>query len=909
MVPPFLQPHQNLQSAVGNAPLSSKHPTQLPTTDCVLSIIPLMGGQPSDAPALSPPSPLQQGGQSSNAPALSPPSPLPQGGQPIALVLSPSSPPPQDGQPSYAPGLSPSSSTLLLCPSDSTLSICHLNSQSAVKTARFQNNPVLRNSARTFCSDGHKTWHDWRSLGNKANIVLMGSPGSGKTTTARLLAQQLGKSALDVDDHHLEPYWGTSVANKLKAVGDKAFIEEEGKAVLNFTLPEDTIIALTGSNPLHAKSMQKMAQSGVVVFLDVSRDTIMRRLNVMKVDRIVGQRTGAAMAQILDYRQEFYERWYDLRVIVEDGESPESIADKVSEAVAHFSQDEGFVSSRGGADDIPRSYVSFLEAVLQGLAPDGGLFVKSKHQPRFTLGQLRRLLDLDYRERSLRVLEKWIHPLDLKPQEIRSFLYKSYKANLFTSPQVAPIKKLVNNHYTLELFHGPTASFKDAALQLMPLFFAKAMATCSDVSKYLIVVATSGDTGGAVLDGFSRHAEGCRVGVLVLYPRQGISQIQHHQMTTMAGRNIKVIGVDGDFDFCQSAIKQVFSDVQLNTWMKEHLDCRMSAANSINWGRLLPQVLYHISGYLEMARMGHIRLGDQVDWCVPTGNFGNILSAYYAKEMGLPVRKLICASNTNHVLTDFITKGVYVLSGRTVQRTASPSIDILRSSNLERLLFHLAGENPRTVRDFYATLHREGVAAAPKEQIPPLKRSVLCCVSSHRATFPICTLLSRQIPPHKRSVLCCVYFIVTADSAPKEVWEAMQEQFLAAYATEADCEDIMLSTFRATGYMMDPHTSVGRAVACHVGDPRVPTVISGTAHFAKFIDNILPFFHMGLTAPHNHDAMSVSELMEQAEGLARVPSMHPSLQAMVDKPVVHRQQLPADYDVIAEAIADFAAQL
>ena len=156
---------------------------------------------------------------------------------------------------------------------------------------------------------------------------------------------------------------------------------------------------------------------------------------------------------------------------------------QVADAVDHFTFDEGFVSSRGGADDIPRSYVSFLEAVLKGLAPDGGLYVKSKHQPHFTARELRRLVELDFRERSLRVLEKWIHPLDLRPQEIRKFLYKSYKPNLFGGPEIAPIRKLVKNHYTLELFHGPTASFKDAALQLMPRFFVKAMNTCSDVSK------------------------------------------------------------------------------------------------------------------------------------------------------------------------------------------------------------------------------------------------------------------------------------------------------------------------------------------------------------------------------------------------------------------------------------------
>ncbi|KAK7102950.1 threonine synthase-like 1 [Littorina saxatilis] len=719
--------------------------------------------------------------------------------------------------------------------------------------ANFLVRQVLWQNARTLTADGRKTWEDWRSLGEKANIVLIGSPGCGKTSTGRMLGEKLGMPVLDVDDHCLEPTWGCTVGAKLKEVGDLHFIEEEGKAVLNYTMPEAFVISTTGSNPFHAKAMLKLSQSGLVVFLDVSKDTVIRRLNKMKIDRIVGQNSAITMSQILDYRQEFYERWYDIRVIVEENEEVESIATKVSKAVDQFSNAEGFVSSRGNADDIPRGYVSFLDTVLQGLAPDGGLYVKSKHQPKFTPGELRRLVELDFRERSIRILEQWTHPLDLRPQEIRSFVYKSYKPHLFTCPEVAPVRRLVHNHYTLELFHGPTASFKDAALQLMPRFFVKAMNTCSDVSKYLIVVATSGDTGGAVLDGFRRHAEGARVGVLVLYPLKGISKIQHHQMTTMEGSNIKVVGVDSDFDFCQTLIKQVFSDEKLGEALKETLDCRLSAANSINWGRLLPQVVSHISGYLEMVRMGQIPFGQPVDLCVPTGNFGNILSAYYAKEMGIPVRRLICASNTNHVLTDFIRNGVYSLQGQTLQRTASPSIDILQSSNLERLLFHLSGEDPKTVRDFYTKLHREGVAAAPKN-----------------------------------------------------VWESIHKQFLAGYATEQDCKDITLSTFRATGYMMDPHTAVGRAVACHVGDPNMPTIISGTAHFAKFIDKILPFFRIG---QQNHDSLTVGELINEAEALARQPVRHPYLEDMVNKPVVHHDQLPCDYDEIAKAIYDFAAQL
>lgn len=314
-------------------------------------------------------------------------------------------------------------------------------------------------------------------------------------------------------------------------------------------------------------------------------------------------------------------------------------------------------------------------------------------------------------------------------------------------------------------------------------------------------------------------------------------------------------GVDSDFDFCQSVIKQIFSDGELEKWLKTNLDCRLSAANSINWGRLLPQIVCHVSSYLEMVKMGHINFGEPVKLCIPTGNFGNILGAYYAKMMGIPMKRLICASNTNHVLTDFLRKGVYALQGRTLTRTNSPSIDILQSSNLERLLFHLSGEDANTVRQFYKTLHAEKVAAVPNN-----------------------------------------------------VWEAMQQQFLAGFATEEECKKVTLETFRTTGYMMDPHTTVGRAVALRVGDSVTPTIISGTAHFAKFVDKILPLFDEEPDTA-NYDSLSVKELMERAEGLSRQPRVHPYLEAMVNKPVIHRDQLPADYNAITKAITDFAQKL
>lgn len=305
-------------------------------------------------------------------------------------------------------------------------------------------------------------------------------------------------------------------------------------------------------------------------------------------------------------------------------------------------------------------------------------------------------MELPYQERASRILEAWTHPSDIHPSRLQDMIDKAYKN--FGHKDIAPVKKLDDNIYILELFHGPTASFKDLALQLMPQIFDEAVAMVNRDSlrkgvleiRYLVLVATSGDTGSAVLEGFL----GCHnVSVMVLFPVKGVSTIQKRQMTSMSGGNVKVIGVQGDFDFCQTTIKSIFNDKEFleHLWAKYRY--KLSAANSINWGRLLPQIVYHASGYLDLVKSGEVAMGDHVDLCVPTGNFGNILAAFYIKEMGLPFHSLICASNTNNVLTDFFTTGTYDLQSRKHISSISPSIDILKSSNLERFLYHLSQDS------------------------------------------------------------------------------------------------------------------------------------------------------------------------------------------------------------------------
>ena len=300
------------------------------------------------------------------------------------------------------------------------------------------------------------------------------------------------------------------------------------------------------------------------------------------------------------------------------------------------------------------------------------------------------LLPLSYQERAVAILSRWISPDELSTAELSQMVADAYTGfgHCEDAAAVAPVVHLEDSHYILELFHGPTASFKDLALQLTPRLFHRA---AQDVStEYMILVATSGDTGSAALEGFG----GVGINTMVLYPNEGVSDIQRAQMCSTPLGSTHTIGVDGDFDWCQTAVKTLFNDTELAAELEADYGVTLSAANSINWGRLLPQVVYHSSAYLDLVNAGAAELGEPVDVCVPCGNFGNILAAVYAKAMGVPFRDFTVAANKNNVLSDFVTTGVYDLRQRQLLKTISPSIDILISSNIERMLHLLCAKNP-----------------------------------------------------------------------------------------------------------------------------------------------------------------------------------------------------------------------
>ncbi len=339
------------------------------------------------------------------------------------------------------------------------------------------------------------------------------------------------------------------------------------------------------------------------------------------------------------------------------------------------------------------------EAIKKGLSDDGGLFVPSEF-PKIKKADIEELLGKSYIERANFVLGKYL--TDFTKDEIEKCTEGAYGTG-FSSEKIAPLVKINDDQYILELWHGPTCAFKDMALQILPYFMTTSMKKTGENKTIVILVATSGDTGKAALEGF-KDVEGTEI--IVFYPGEGVSDIQKLQMITQEGKNVCVEGISGNFDDAQTGVKKIFTDKKIIKELDKN-GYAFSSANSINWGRLVPQIVYYISAYCDLVDGGEINNGDKINVCVPTGNFGNILAAYYAKKMGLPINRLICASNKNDVLTDFIRTGEYD-KNREFYHSVSPSMDILISSNLERLLFDISGKNDKKINELMDNLAKDG---------------------------------------------------------------------------------------------------------------------------------------------------------------------------------------------------------
>lgn len=366
-----------------------------------------------------------------------------------------------------------------------------------------------------------------------------------------------------------------------------------------------------------------------------------------------------------------------------------------------------YISTRGGLAPVSAS-----AAIYKGLAEDGGLFVPEKIMA-FPAKLWPELPRMSYRELAKAIFSLYLD--DFSEAEIDRVVNSAYGDN-FDDAEIAPLRRVSGNRYILELWHGPTAAFKDMALQALPHLLTISMEKQAGNKEVVILVATSGDTGKAALEGF---ADVPKTKIIVFYPNGGVSEIQRLQMATQTGDNTYVVAINGNFDDCQRGVKEIFGDKDFNRALDQK-DYRLSSANSINWGRLLPQIVYYFKAYAALLKDGALKQGEEMDVVVPTGNFGNILAAYYGKRMGLPIRLLLCASNTNKVLTDVINDGHYD-KRREFFRTSSPSMDILVSSNFERFVFELCARDAAKVKELFSALEREGHYQLPAVALKELQ--------------------------------------------------------------------------------------------------------------------------------------------------------------------------------------------
>ena len=421
------------------------------------------------------------------------------------------------------------------------------------------------------------------------------------------------------------------------------------------------------------------------------------------------------------------------------------------------------------------------EAIEMGLSRDGGLLTPCDI-PQIDRAFLESLVAERYQVRAAKVMALYL--TDYTEEELLAFAENAYGPAKFDTDAVAPVRTVDETTHCLELWHGPTSAFKDMALQMLPQLLSAALKKTGEDKTVCILVATSGDTGKAAMEGF---ADVSQTKIMVFYPKDGVSKVQETQMVTQDGANVGVCAVVGNFDDAQAGVKRIFSDESIRATLAER-GYFLSSANSINWGRILPQVVYYISAYCDLVRDGKLTMGDKVNFCVPTGNFGDILAAYYAKRMGLPVGKLICASNRNDVLTDFLRTGVYDRN-RPFHTTMSPSMDILISSNLERLLFDLSGQNDEEVRGYM-----EALAGSGKYEVSDAIKA------------------------------------------------ALAEQYWGGFCDEPGTTAAIAKYYKEYGYLIDTHTAVAASVMeqyrAATGDT-TPTVFVSTASPYKFCDSVL----------------------------------------------------------------------
>ena len=479
--------------------------------------------------------------------------------------------------------------------------------------------------------------------------------------------------------------------------------------------------------------------------------------------------------------------------------------------------------------------VTSAQAILRGISEDGGLYTPAE-LPAFLPEEIEAMSRMDYRQVAETVLARFLP--DYTQEELHTFVQEAYGSQ-FDHPDIAPVRRFRPGAWSLELWHGPTCAFKDFALQMLPRLLPAAAKKCGSDKTVAILVATSGDTGKAALEGFA-GVEGTRI--CVFYPHGGTSEMQRLQMVTQSGVNVNVFAVRGNFDDTQNGLKAIFTDAAAAAEL-DRKGVMLSSANSINWGRLAPQIAYYYWAYAQLLKQGAIRMGDKVNFSVPTGNFGDILAGYLAKKSGLPVDKLICASNENNVLTQFLNTGVYDRN-RAFHLTASPSMDILISSNLERLLFMLCDGNDILVKNWMEQLKKHG----------------------------------------------------KYDVGPNILKKLRDEGFLGFWCDDKLTAATIHETWFGRGYLCDTHTGVAvNALQQYValtGD-KTPCVVVSTASPFKFAPAILPAMDLDFTGDdfQKLEAMEIVSGMPIPVPLKELKNKQPRFERVIEKEDMRREVL------------------
>lgn len=478
--------------------------------------------------------------------------------------------------------------------------------------------------------------------------------------------------------------------------------------------------------------------------------------------------------------------------------------------------------------------VTASQAILKGLASDGGLFVPTMI-PELSVS-FDELAKMSYKETAYAVMKEFL--TDFTKEELMNCIEKAYDKK-FDTEEIAPITKAEGAYY-LELFHGATIAFKDMALSILPHLLTTSAKKNNVKNEIVILTATSGDTGKAAMAGFA-DVPGTKI--IVFYPKGGVSPIQEKQMVTQKGENTFVVGINGNFDEAQSGVKAIFSNKELAEEMN-HAGYQFSSANSINIGRLVPQVVYYVYAYAKLLANGEIEAGEKINVVVPTGNFGNILAAYYAKNMGLPINKFVCASNENRVLYDFFTTGTYD-KNREFILTTSPSMDILISSNLERLIYRIAGNDSDKNRELMSALNSNGKYEITKEMKAELK------------------------------------------------------DFYGNYASEEETADIIKALYDETGYVIDTHTAVAAVVYNKYKSETkdlTKTVIASTASPFKFTRSVMN------SIDKKYDSMGDFELVDELSKIANV-NVPNAIEEIRDAKILH--ETVCDVNEMVSVVKDY----